>query len=232
MLSVVIPTKDSEEALARTLATLVPAAADGTVREVIVADGGSTDDTARIAEGTGCHFVSTGPDLEARLSDGAAAASRGEFLMFIPPGVQLEGGWEADLAALIERMERNGRARNVAVFRFAVDDVGLAAALRQSVTRLGIWLTGVPHLDQGLIIRRSLFREVGGFRPVGALCLVDLLRRVGRLHVACLRSTASRIADDGHFGRWLPGLGRLRSSAILGLMALRLPVSVVGRLGR
>ena len=48
MISVVIPTHESERALAHTLAALVPGALDGVLREVIVADGGSKDGTAKV----------------------------------------------------------------------------------------------------------------------------------------------------------------------------------------
>ena len=49
MLSVIIATKDSERPLVLTLAALVPGAMAGIVREVIVADAGSGDATARVA---------------------------------------------------------------------------------------------------------------------------------------------------------------------------------------
>ena len=49
MISVVIPTLNAETGLAPTLAALVPATVQGLVREVIIADGGSRDDTAKIA---------------------------------------------------------------------------------------------------------------------------------------------------------------------------------------
>ena len=51
MLSVVIATHDSERALLPTLAALVAGAAAGVVREVIIADGGSRDETCEIADG-------------------------------------------------------------------------------------------------------------------------------------------------------------------------------------
>ena len=58
MLSVIIPSYNSEEGLARTLASLVSAAAEGIVREVAVADAGSTDGTGAVAEAAGCLFLS------------------------------------------------------------------------------------------------------------------------------------------------------------------------------
>ncbi len=57
MISVVIPTHESERALANTLAALVPGAIDGVLREVIVADAGSRDGTAKVADVAGCRFM-------------------------------------------------------------------------------------------------------------------------------------------------------------------------------
>src|SRR5262245_45634577 len=59
MLSVVIATHDSERALLPTLAALVAGAAAGVVREVIVADAGSRDATAAIADGAGCRLLTS-----------------------------------------------------------------------------------------------------------------------------------------------------------------------------
>ena len=49
MISVVVPTLNAEAGLAASLTSLVPAAVEGLVREVIVVDGGSTDGTAAAA---------------------------------------------------------------------------------------------------------------------------------------------------------------------------------------
>src|SRR5262249_58559561 len=53
MLSVIIPTLDCERLLVPTLASLVSGAAVGTVRDVIVADGGSRDATLEVADMAG-----------------------------------------------------------------------------------------------------------------------------------------------------------------------------------
>lgn len=229
MLSVVIPTKDSEEALARTLAELVPAAADGTVREVIVVDAGSTDGTATIADGAGCTFLNGPADIGARLALGAEAASRGDYLLCLMPGVVPSAGWEADLAALVDRLDRRGKAGGAMIFRYAVDDVGLMAGLQQAAVRLLGWLGGVPHADQGLLLPHALLRSIGGFRPLGSLSLVDVAHRVGTRRTNTLRATASRISPDGS-GGWLPGGRPLGTLALLLLLALRLPPALLRRL--
>ncbi|MDP3898731.1 MAG: glycosyltransferase, partial [Mesorhizobium sp.] len=50
MLTVVIETRNEEEALARTLASLVGGSVEGVVREVMVHDRGSTDHTVLVAD--------------------------------------------------------------------------------------------------------------------------------------------------------------------------------------
>src|ERR1041384_524752 len=85
MLSIIIPTHDSERPLLHTLAALVPGATAGLVREVIVADGGSTDGTAQVADIAGCVLFSSGEPLGARLK-AAADGARGKWLMFLRPG--------------------------------------------------------------------------------------------------------------------------------------------------
>jgi hypothetical protein len=196
MLSVVIPTLDSEEALARTLAVLVPAAADGIVREVVVVDGGSSDATALVAEGTGCQFMNSSGSVGARLQLGADVATRGEWLMFLMPGVLFDGGWFADFRALVERIDRSGNGPMAVCFTYDSDDFGAAARLNASLTRLRRWLTGVPHPVQGLILPRGLYRQTGGIGE-GEASLIGLSRRIGRRNILDLRVTASRVIRDG-----------------------------------
>ncbi|WP_026789503.1 glycosyltransferase [Pleomorphomonas oryzae] len=228
MISVVIPTRNSEEALVRTLATLVTAAADGTVREVVVVDGGSDDQTRLVAEGTGCDLISGSGGAWARCAIGAAAAQRGEFLMFLRPGVLLDPGWESDLQAAVERRLRHGDSRFAAVFRLASDDDTIAGSLKHYLLRLFGRLAGVTHPDQGLIISRNYLRELGGFVRHDGLAGVDLIRRVGRRRLIRLRTPVVRVIADGQDGA-LAGGGAKGVLAGL-LLAVRLPVGMVAGL--
>lgn len=222
MISVVIPTQNSEEALVRTLSTLVTGAADGTVREVVVVDGGSDDQTRLVAEGTGCDLISGSGDAWARCAIGAAAAQRGEFLMFLRPGVLLDPGWESDFQAAAERRLRHGDSRFAAVFRLASDDDTLGGSLKHYLQRLFGRCAGVTHPDQGLIISRSYFRELGGFGRRDGLAGADLVRRIGRRRLVRLRAPAVRVIPDGQ-GDTVNSGGALAAL----LLAVRLPVRLV-----
>lgn len=93
MLSVLIETRDDEDGLARTLASLVGGAVEGVVREVIVCDAGSRDQTHHVAEHAGCRYLADAP-----LSAGIAQA-RSEWLLLLEPGARLRDGWTEAVVA-------------------------------------------------------------------------------------------------------------------------------------
>jgi hypothetical protein len=155
MLTVVIETRNSEEALARTLASLVAGAVEGVVREVIVCDRGSTDQTHRVAEHAGCHYVAQG---------GVGAAirqARCEWLLFLEPGARLAEGWSDAVAAHMARQTmaaRFSRSRlhrppflsRVFSTRRALAE-GLIITKRQAVSRAA---KDAEALARGLATRR------------------------------------------------------------------------------
>src|SRR5450432_3627672 len=119
MISVVIPTLNAERKLPRCFDSLIGAAVRGVVREVIVADGGSSDDTLSIIDAAGAHVVSAAKTRSAQLFAGASAA-RNDWLLFLHPETALEPGWEAEVESFIaQAMPERPRA---AVFRFALED--------------------------------------------------------------------------------------------------------------
>src|SRR5664280_2572812 len=92
MLSAIISTHESERVLVPTLAALVSGATAGLLGEVVVADAGSRDATAEVAEIAGCRFISTTAPLGARLK-AAATSTRAPWLLFLRAGCVPEPGW-------------------------------------------------------------------------------------------------------------------------------------------
>jgi glycosyltransferase involved in cell wall biosynthesis len=97
MLSVLIETRNDEEALSRTLASLIGAAVEGAVRDVIVCDRGSTDQTHYVAEHAGCRFVGEGG-----IAAGIGVA-KGDWLLLVEPGARPVGGWAEAVVTHINR---------------------------------------------------------------------------------------------------------------------------------
>jgi glycosyltransferase involved in cell wall biosynthesis len=89
-LSVILPTLNAAADLPLALESLLPGLEAGLIREVIVADGGSTDATCAIAASTGAAVIDSAPGRGKQLRAGAEAA-RGEWLLFCPAWRRLSG---------------------------------------------------------------------------------------------------------------------------------------------
>jgi len=182
MLSVVIATRDSERALLPTLAALVAGAAAGIVREVIVADAGSRDATAAIADGAGCRVLASTQGCGARLK-AAAEAARAPWLLFLRPGVVLDATWVDETRRFIEEAELS----QCAVFRATA----LRPTLLEAFALLRAALGAKPDASQGLVIAKAHYVALGGHRDVDEPER-DLYRRLRRRHLVLLRADAVR----------------------------------------
>jgi hypothetical protein len=191
MLSVVIATKDVECPLVPTLGALVPGAAAGVVREVILADGGSQDQTREVGDIAGCRVIVSSDSLAARLS-AAAALARSSWLAFLRPGIVLDSNWIDETARFIERAE-HAESPGAAVFRAAPKPGAPQPALREALALLRLSFGARARPDQGLLIRKDLYRSLGGH--TGTDPEADLLRRLGRRRITVLRSAVTRVSD-------------------------------------
>ncbi len=179
MFSVIIATSDSERPLVATLAALVPGATAGVVREVIVADGGSRDETEQVADVAGCKFVLSDQPLGPRLK-AAAATARGEWLMFLRPGIVPGSSWVDETIGFVQQATSEPRA---AVFATEIN--GVVAWLSRAFSPL-------PRPEQGLILRKSFYAALGGHRADANDPEAGLLRRIGRSRLTTLRTTVRK----------------------------------------
>ena len=162
MISVVIPTLDDEAVLGRALHPLVTAAVAGLVREVIVADGGSSDATLEIADDAGCRILPGWGTGEAR-ARAAAGTVRGDWVMILDPRAQLLPGWERAVRDHIDR--RPGQA----AFMPSLDPDGGSMLKRIA----GLFRRAAPA--SVLIVRREPYAaggEVGALRRLEARVVV------------------------------------------------------------
>ena len=189
MLSVIIATDESERALVSTLAALVPGATAGAIREVIVADTGSRDQTAEVADAAGCRIVVSPAPLAGRLR-AAAALARGDWLMFLRPGIAPEATWIPEVMRFVDQAELAGdAAAGAAVFSSGTPAGGAVTPLFrfQRLFRRGF------QSNQGLIIAKRRYDSSGGHRDGVADCEADLLHRLGRRSITRLRTAAIMI---------------------------------------
>jgi rSAM/selenodomain-associated transferase 2 len=173
-ISVVIPALDEAEALPRALeSTKAPGV------ERIVVDGGSRDDTLRVAHACGAERVLATPPGRARQMDEGYRASRGEVVLFLHADSRLEPGWDAALRRALADPDTAGGA-----FRLAFDAPGALWRILELGVRLRCRIGGYPYGDQGVFARRALLEAIGGIAPTEIFEDLDLVRAIrarGRL---------------------------------------------------
>lgn len=227
MISVVIPTLDAQKTLGPTLAALIPAVVEGIIAEVIIADGGSKDETETIAEAVGARFLRAEAGRGNQLRSGARAAKH-DWLLFLHADTVLEPGWEREADRFMQEAASGIGRDRAGVFRFALDDRGFKPRYLEAMVSLRCALLGLPYGDQGLLISRRHYESVGGYRNLPLMEDVDLVRRIGKRGLSFLRSRAvtspDRYRRDGYF------LRMLRNLSCLTLYYLRVPPRLIIRL--
>ncbi len=186
MISVVIPALNEEGHIGGCIRNVL---AEGADREIIVADGGSSDGTVgRAGEFRGVRIVKAAGG-RGRQMNLAAMAAKGNVLLFLHADTRLEEGWSRDVHEALSDDAVAGGA-----FAFRIDAVGLNFRLIEIWVRLRCLALRLPYGDQGIFVRRDVFDELGGYRDIPLMEDVDLvqrIKRVGRLTVLHRRAVTS-----------------------------------------
>jgi len=200
-LSIVIPTLNAAPLLAATTSALMEGVETGLVRELILSDGGSTDETERAAQELGAVWVSGPAGRGGQLARGAEKADA-PWLLFLHADTHLAPGWAG---AALEHM--NAAPDKAAHFRLAFRSEARAARIVAAWANLRSRLFGLPYGDQGLLISRTLYEAVGGFPDQPLMEDVAMARALaGRLAALSVeaRTSAARYEAEG----WLRRGGR------------------------
>jgi hypothetical protein len=184
MLSVIIPTNGVEPAAVATLAALVPGAAAGLIREVLLIDRAGSSAIERVADVTGCRFLPFEGSRAAAMAAGARQA-RSPWLMFLHAGAVLESGWIEETTQFIQAVSGSGRPR-AGIFRYARSPYA-ESSLRDGLRFVARVIAG-PSADQGLLIARDHYEQLGGHAPEVRRSEARLLRQLGRSSRTLLRS--------------------------------------------
>ena len=188
MLSIVIPTHESERTVVRTLSCLIPGVIAGVVREVILADSGSGDGTEQVADVAGCRFMALPGPLGGRLR-AAAAEARGPWLLFLRPGSVLEATWTAE----VERfwmLASDKDAPLAAVFQPEIYRVQSPGAQFWQLLRQLV-VGGVRRPEHGLLLSKAAYDQLGGHDAGSADPEAQLIRTIGRRRIATLHAAIS-----------------------------------------
>ena len=195
-LSIIVPALDAEAVLPVCLASLMPGLETGLIREVILVDAGSEDQTRRLAEGAGARVISSPEQGRAAQMRQGFEEARGDWFLFLHADTALSRDWaERAKSHMTERREK------AAAFTLAYRSDHPMAKV---VARRANWRSrnlGLPYGDQGLLISRTLYAEIGGYPDTPFMEDVQIIRSIGKKRLSILsaeaRTDASKYERDG-----------------------------------
>ncbi len=170
-ISIIIPALNEAEGIA----SAVERAWANQPYEVLVVDGGSSDDTAALASRSGAKLV-CGPRGRASQQNLGAAQAEGDVLLFLHADTWLEPDGCRQIAESL-----HDPATQCGAFRQRIDAEG---ATFRWLERGNAWRAGrrgLPYGDQGIFVRRDTFHRIGGFPEVPLMEDWLLMRRLRRI---------------------------------------------------
>ena len=184
-IAVVIAVRNEAERLPLLLADLYQG--ELPLAELVVVDGTSTDATAMVARLAGARVVRGAPSRGGQLALGASV-TQADWLLFLHGDGRLPAGWDRAIA----RNLAQGLAREWAnpqapkrkkrlsawYFRLAIDAALPGLRLVEWAVALRSQWRQLPYGDQGLLVSRRLYLQVGGFASVPLMEDLDLVLRL------------------------------------------------------
>jgi rSAM/selenodomain-associated transferase 2 len=197
-ISIIVPTLNEQECIAETLRNLQQLEGE---KEIIVVDGGSSDQTKSLVCAQGVEVLTSPPGRGVQLHAGALKAS-GDVLWFVhadstPPAHALN--------------EIRNQLENPLIvggnFGLVFDGPSRAARKLTAIYPM-LRILGLCYGDSGIFIRREAYDRIGGFRALALFEDLDLLRRLRRagrfVHLPCKMLTSSRRFEERNFALiWL-----------------------------
>jgi rSAM/selenodomain-associated transferase 2/rSAM/selenodomain-associated transferase 1 len=173
-ISIIIPTLNEAATIAETLAYFKGPGQP----EVIVVDGGSQDDTVRLAAALGAKVIQTKPGKACQMNAGAAAAG-GEVLVFLHADTRLPQNFSRQILAALNQNNVVAGA-----FRLHIDSGAVRIRLIEKAANWRSRYLKMPYGDQALFMKKALFQKIGGFAEVPIMedfMLVRRLKRIGQI---------------------------------------------------
>ena len=222
VMSIIVPAFNEASTIEQFLESLRDAAGDA---EVIVVDGGSSDDTFELARDHCDQCLLSARGRGRQMNSGAAAAS-GDIFWFL----HADTGVPADCIQKICEVFRDPGVVG-GFFRIRIPSRRFVYRLTDSLAHYAGLLLQMRFGDHGFFCRRAVFREIGGFPELPLMEDAEFfreLRQRGRIAIISSRLISSP--------RRYEQIGPWRLTVIYGIIALlyflRVPNPILARIYR
>jgi rSAM/selenodomain-associated transferase 2 len=186
--SIIIPTLNEGRTIVNCLNALQPLRSNC---EIILVDGGSTDDTQKIAQPLVDKLISTEKGRAIQMNVGAESA-KGEMLIFLHADTFLPQNALSDIAQAIRSQQQWGRFDVV---------LGGSHPMLKVIAFFMNWrsrLTGIATGDQAIFIYKQLFDSVGRYPTIALMEDIALSKKLKKIALpACLKA---KVTTSGR--RW------------------------------
>lgn len=204
MICTIIPTFNAGESLEALHQQLQPH-----VRRIVISDGGSTDETLTITAQRQDIIAAGRSGRGSQLKRGARWAGDCEWLLFLHADSKLPEDWHVLVSAFIA-----DGPDHAGYFDLKFDSWKWAAGMVEGWVKARCFYFALPYGDQGLLISRKLYDEIGGYDDIPLFEDVAIVRALGRKRLKRIGTTLTTSADkyerDGYFRRGWRNLKLLR----------------------
>ncbi len=180
-ISIIIPVLNEEDYILKVLESIALNATSNQIKEILVVDGGSTDQTVKVARGKGVQVI-TGPKGRAKQMNLGAKIATGQLLYFLhvdslPP-------YAFDAKIIDSHLEG-----------FKAGSFQLRFDTSSTFLRFFAWCTKINRPicrggDQSLFVAKRLFEELGGFNE--NYVIYEDNEFIGRLY----KKTSFKVIND------------------------------------
>jgi rSAM/selenodomain-associated transferase 2 len=195
-LSIIIPTLNAQSDLPSCLSALTIGLTEGILKEVVIVDGGSTDHTLALAGSAGCRVITSPVKSRGGQLKLGAQNAKGDWLLFLHADTVLDHDWARAVSSHFDY------PHSAACFTLQYDSPTPEARWLEKRVRLRNKLFGLPYGDQGLLIHRDLYDEIGGYLDIRLMEDVDIVRKLGKSRIRMLNSRAVTSADKYERDGW------------------------------
>lgn len=141
--------------------------------DVIIVDGGSTDNTLALLTAFKAKVIQ-GSTGRARQMNAGAAEATGDILIFLHADTRLPEGWQNNLRDFADSKKVWGR------FNVQFNETTPAFSVIAFMMNWRSRLTGICTGDQAIFVRRSAFDKLNGFADIPLMEDIDISRRLRR----------------------------------------------------
>ena len=183
-ISIIIPVRNEEDAIGPCLDSL----ADYSDLEILVVDGGSSDQTIHEIKKRGHRPVSSAPGRGRQQHTGAKAAS-GDFFLFLHCDTRLPHNFTTHVRKILKQEEVAAGA-----FQLTINAQGLGYRIIEYSANLRSRRLKLPYGDQALFMKKETYFAANGFPDQAILEELDFLSRLknlGRIVIAPDYATTS-----------------------------------------